>query len=71
MMGLAIDINPEENYQIRNDGTILCGRLYKPGKNPYSIPMDGEFAHIMNKYGFTQGIFSSSRDYMHFSYFGG
>ncbi len=68
-VGLAMDINPNENYQIK-DGEVLVGKLYKPGKNPYSIPQDGEVARIMKKYGFYQGIWSSSQDYMHFSYYG-
>ncbi|MBQ8527294.1 MAG: M15 family metallopeptidase [Lachnospiraceae bacterium] len=67
--GLAIDINWEENYLIDN-GVIISGKLYQPGVNPYSIPTDGEVARIMNKYGFTQGIWGNRCDYMHFSYFG-
>ena|GEM_PF-2628634 len=69
--GLAIDINWEENYMIDN-GTILSGKLYQPGVNPYSIPTNGEVAKIMRKYGFYQGIwaFKNRYDYMHFSYFG-
>ncbi len=67
--GTAIDINPDENYMISR-GHILCGTHWKPGKDPYSIPTDGEVAKIFNKYGFSQGIWNSSQDYMHFSYFG-
>ena len=69
--GLAIDINPDENYMIDN-GTILSGKLYEPGVNPYSIPTNGEVAKIFKKYGFSQGLwpFKNRYDYMHFSYFG-
>ena len=69
--GPAIDINWEENYMIDN-GTILSGRLYQPGINPYSIPTNGEVARIMKKYGFSQGLwpYKNRYDYMHFSYFG-
>lgn len=67
--GTAIDINPDENYMIRGN-SIVCGSFYRPGKNPYSIPTDGELAKIFKKYGFSQGLWSSSKDYMHFSYFG-
>ncbi|MCR5282148.1 MAG: M15 family metallopeptidase [Lachnospiraceae bacterium] len=67
--GLAIDINWEENYLIDN-GTIITGKLYEPGVNPYSIPTDGEVARIMAKYGFRQGLWGNRCDYMHFSYFG-
>lgn len=69
-VGLAMDINPDENYQ-RKNGKITCGRLYKPGKNPYSIPQKGEVAKIMKKYGFYQGNWGKDNvDFMHFSYFG-
>ncbi len=67
--GLAIDINWEENYLIDN-GVIVSGKCYQPGINPYSIPTSGEVAKIMNKYGFSQGIWGNRCDYMHFSYFG-
>lgn len=67
--GVAIDINWEENYLIDN-GVIISGKCYQPGINPYSIPTNGEVAKIMNKYGFTQGIWGNRCDYMHFSYFG-
>lgn len=69
--GLAIDINPDENYMIsKTDGTILSGSLYEPGKNPYSIPEDGDVVKAFEKYGFYWGDWSTKRDYMHFSYFG-
>lgn len=68
-IGTAIDINPNENYMINGD-EILSGSFWKPNKNPYSIPLDGEVVEIMNKYGFTQGIWGDKKDYMHFSYFG-
>ncbi len=70
MVGLAIDINSNENYMIQGK-KVLAGSFWRPGKNPYSIPTDGEVANIMRKYGFYQGIWGSRRDYMHFSYFGG
>ncbi|SEF44104.1 D-alanyl-D-alanine carboxypeptidase [Eubacterium ruminantium] len=72
--GLAVDINPNENYEatIGEDGEIYitCGTLYEPGVNPYSIATDGNVAKILNKYGFTQGMWGNKVDYMHFSYFG-
>lgn len=69
--GLAIDINPDENYMInKTDGTILSGKLYKPGENPYSIPENGDVVKAFEKYGFYWGDWSTKRDYMHFSYFG-
>ena len=66
--GTAMDLNYNENYQIAG-GSILCGSLWKPGKNPYSIPTDGIVACAFAKYGFSQGIWKSTQDYMHFSYF--
>jgi len=67
--GLAIDINPEENYMIDGD-TILSGKYWKPGEDPYSIPENSEVVTTMRKYGFFRGIWGDRRDYMHFSYFG-
>lgn len=69
MYGLAIDVNPNENYMI--DGKkILSGKFWKPKKNPYSIPNNSEFVKIMNRYGFQRGNWGKRKDYMHFSYFG-
>lgn len=69
--GLAIDINPNENYYCYlATGQAIVGSHWKPGVDPYSISTDGEVAQIFNKYGFTQGIWSTKADYMHFSFFG-
>lgn len=69
MYGLAIDVNPNENYMI--DGKkILSGSFWKPKTNPYSIPKNCEFVRIMNRYGFYRGEWGARKDYMHFSYFG-
>ncbi len=71
-IGSAVDINFNENYYCDPDGNPLVGSYWKPGEDPYSIPLDGEVAKIFAKYGFTQGAYwqSGYRDYMHFSYFG-
>lgn len=71
-IGTAIDINPNENYYCDPNGNAIVGSYWKPGEDPYSIPLDGEVAGIFAKYGFTQGAYwrSGYRDYMHFSYFG-
>lgn len=69
-LGTAVDINPDENYYYNFKTGEQVGEYWKPGEDPYSIPLDGEVARIFNKYGFKQGIWSSSVDYMHFSYFG-
>ena len=70
--GLAIDINPDENYMIKSDGTVVAGSFWKPGENPYSIPEDGDVVNAFHKYGFSWGgnAWRSSHDYMHFSYLG-
>lgn len=70
--GTCIDINPNENYYISNSGTILSGSLWKPGENQYSIAEDSNVVKIFAKYGWAWGgnAWSSSKDYMHFSYLG-
>ncbi len=69
--GTAIDINPNENYMIRN-GRIVAGLYWKPGEDPYSILPDGDVVNAFAKYGFAWGgnYWRSANDYMHFSYFG-
>lgn len=69
-LGTAVDINPNENYYYNSRTGEQVGDYWKPGEDPYSIPLDGEVARIFNKYGFTQGIWTYTVDYMHFSYFG-
>ena len=71
-IGLAIDINPMENYYCTPDGTAVVGKYFKPGEDPYSIPVMGSVDQIFAKYGFKRGIYWNSgyKDYMHYSYFG-
>lgn len=70
--GLAIDINANENYMIRKDGTIVAGSFWKPGENPFSIKPYGDVVTAFKKYGFSWGgdAWSMSNDYMHFSFLG-
>jgi hypothetical protein len=73
MYGMAIDINPNENYMIdkvNGKKKILSGSYWKPKKDPYSIPADCELVRIMQRYGFYRGDWGDRKDYMHFSYFG-
>ena len=73
MYGMAIDINPNENYmvdKVNGKKKILCGSYWKPNKDPYSIPADWEMVRIMRRYGFYRGEWGDRNDYMHFSYFG-
>lgn len=44
--GLAIDINPNENYQIRY-GNVVVGSFWDPASSPYSIPEDGSVVRIL------------------------
>ncbi len=70
--GLAIDINPDENYYCSPDGQALVGLFFSPEDSEYSIPVDGEIDQIFRSYGFQRGITwrSGYRDYMHYSFFG-
>lgn len=70
--GLAIDINPNENYMVTSDGVVVAGSFWDPKNNLYSLPEKGDVVTTFNKYGFTWGgnAWKSSNDYMHFSYLG-
>ena len=76
--GTAIDINANENYQIR-EGQILTGTCWKPETNPYSIGPDSSVVRIFAEHGWSWGgdawatssdDSSGYHDYMHFSYLG-
>ena len=70
-LGLAIDINPNENYMVDN-GVASVGSYWKPGEDPYSIPAKSKLVKIFKKYGWGWGGdgWGTRYDYMHFSYFG-
>ena len=69
-LGLAIDINYNENYMCTNSGAALTGSFWRPGENPYSISPNSDVVRIFAKYGFGWGgTWNSKKDYMHFSYF--
>ncbi len=77
--GLAIDINPNENYQIRY-GQVVVGSFWDPSTSPYSIPEDSSVVRIFAEHGWSWGgnawagytspSTTGNHDYMHFSYFG-
>jgi len=68
--GVACDINPKQNYMIK-DGVIISGDYWKPGEDPYSIEENGSVVSTFAKYGWIWGgSWSSSKDYMHFSFTG-
>lgn len=71
-IGLAVDINANENYMIRSDGSVVAGSFWRPGENPYSIKPDGDVVRAFKKYGFSWGgdAWKTSNDYMHFSFLG-
>lgn len=65
--GHAFDVNPEQNYCIYADGTVV-GSHYSPGSDPYSVTE--EIINIWKRHGFYWGgDWTSLKDYMHFSYF--
>ena len=70
-MGLAVDINPTENPYVPK-GYDAYSMGFKPGEDPYSIPISGSIDQIFSKYGFTRGIYwnNGNKDYMHYSFFG-
>ncbi|MCR5174690.1 MAG: S-layer homology domain-containing protein, partial [Oscillospiraceae bacterium] len=70
-MGLAVDINPNENPYVPK-GYDAYAMGFKPGEDPYSIPIGGKIDQIFAKYGFTRGIYwnNGNKDYMHYSFFG-
>ena len=77
--GTAIDINANENCQIR-DGQVLAGSHWTPGVDPYSIGPDSSVVRIFAEHGWSWGgdawewdsdISYGYHDYMHFSYMGG
>ena len=76
--GTAIDINANENYQIR-EGQVLAGTCWEPETNPYSIGPDSSVVRIFAEHGWSWGgdawaassdDSSGYHDYMHFSYLG-
>ncbi len=72
--GTCIDINYNENYYVKPDGTPVTGSYWKPGEDPYSIPKDSIVVKTFAKYGWLWGGNawgpSYNKDYMHFTYLG-
>ena len=77
--GLAIDINPNENYQIRY-GKVVTGSFWDPAQSVYSISETSSVVRIFRAHGwdwggdawagYTTPSTTGNHDYMHFSYFG-
>ena len=70
-MGTAMDLNPSSNPYVYS-GSSAYDAGFKPGEDPYSIPIGGTVDKIFQKYGFKRGIYwnSGNKDYMHYSFFG-
>jgi hypothetical protein len=76
--GTAIDINYNENFQIRY-GKVVVGSFWNPDESEYSIPENGSVVRIFEEHGWLWGgnawagdtdYSKGNHDYMHFSYFG-
>lgn len=66
--GLAIDINPDQNPQVSEDGTVLVGGKWEPGVNPYSIWRDSDVLKAFGRHGWYWGAGFTTKDYMHFEW---
>ena len=70
-LGLAVDINVNENYCIRANGSIDAGSFWNPSASEYSIPSNGVLVNAFKSIGWGWGgNWSSKKDYMHFSFTG-
>lgn len=68
--GVAIDINPNENYMVKA-GKIVAGSCWDPTNNQYSFGPNSAVVQAFQKRGWVWGgSWKSSKDYMHFSYTG-
>ena len=68
--GLAVDINSTENGQFKN-GQATGNWFYAPGSNPYSIQPNSALVKTFKAAGWGWGgDWTSSKDYMHFSFCG-
>lgn len=71
MWGVAIDINPVQNYYCyKASGQAIVGDYWKPYEDPYSVTPDGDVVKAFAAYGWGwggDGRWSRTQDYMHFS----
>lgn len=68
--GVAIDINPNENYMVKA-GKVVAGSCWDPTNNQYSFGPNSAVVQAFQKRGWVWGgSWKSSKDYMHFSYTG-
>lgn len=68
--GTAVDINYGYNPMVSGRSMIVGTYAYNPALYPYSIKRNGDIEKAFKRYGFSRGVWGSTRDYMHFSYFG-
>ena len=66
--GLAIDINPDQNPQVGEDGTVYAGSKWEPGVNPYSISRDSDVVKAFGNHAWDWGASFQTKDYMHFEW---
>ena len=69
--GIAIDINPNENYSHRGS-KVIEGKFWDPSRSEFSIPKDGVLVQAFKAKGWKwAGDWPGSyQDYMHFSFTG-
>ena len=71
-LGLAVDINVNENYCVYPSGKVDAGSFWDPSRSEYSIPSNGILVKAFSSIGWGWGgTWNSKKDYMHFSYTGG
>lgn len=73
MQGLAIDINPDQNYFVSPSGSAKSGSYWDPETSEYSIKPGGDVVRAFTKYGWYwagYGWHTTGKDFMHFSYTG-
>ena len=67
-LGLAIDINPDENPQVDAKGNVLVGKKWEPGVSPYSITEGGDVVRAFRSRNWIWGDRFRRPDYMHFEF---
>ena len=70
--GIAVDINPNENFCVYSTGKVDAGSYWRPYEDPYSIPPDGALVEAFKSVGWVWGgdWEHGKKDYMHFSFTG-
>lgn len=70
-LGLAVDINVQENYCVYPNGKVDAGKFWNPTTSEFSIPQDGILVNTFKSLGWGWGgDWYAKKDYMHFSFTG-